>query len=767
MQVARYLGDIMKVGSDGNVFYYYPRAEIIQINEPDTYSFKLLRETDLNELFPNSDAKRILFTYYRYKSQKSEMETHFDKHSLTVCEFYRIDLDTNFSPKYGYTLPAIEYIKTGKIHFIHELNIFHVLHNANWIDNFINGGVDKIYLQEFDKIPQGILCGEKILIQCDNDFLAGPCEVRREPSTGLLYVTPPFTGSKYILNGYDRNNLEEVAIHKSKYTRDVAHISILKNNTPIMKDFLTDEELVSDFKSYFADVKTVDEAKINSMIDRYSRSVFWGIPSNLQNTRLQRLRAILLESNQFADAFSHMFDMFDEDQTFAKSLKDDIEELRQTKLLLEREIKVYTRRNEDLMRQNDRLQYANANLKADFERLIESSRKDMAKIAFDGFIANRLIEAATNFGVADESAQYKNIAVKVADIPAQDKTPAELIKYLCGMAHTVRPAYDRNTIINIAICLTQGFLTVFYGEPGCGKTSICNIFAEILGLNRIAKIVDDDRAKRYIPVSVEKGWTSKRDFTGYYNPLTKTFDKNNRRIYDALRLLDLEKRAGKFPCVILLDEANLSPMEHYWSDFMNICDGVDENSHVNLGADSVFTIPETLRFVATINNDHTTENLSPRLIDRAWLVALPNHDINFEIGNLQLPADKIEIITWKSLINAFTPNDDDYKNFPAQIYKSIIAKFGEQNLSVSPRIHNAVKNYCAVASKYFSGDNALDYAVAQRILPKIVGNGEDFRNWLGSLGNLFAENDMIHSAQIVRNIIERGNNQLDYYGFFL
>ena len=48
--------------------------------------------------------------------------------------------------------------------------------------------------------------------------------------------------------------------------------------------------------------------------------------------------------------------------------------------------------------------------------------------------------------------------------------------------------------------------------------------------------------------------------------------------------------------LILLDEANLSPMEYYWSDFMNICDDLGDQSTVNLGENYVFGIPETLHF---------------------------------------------------------------------------------------------------------------------------------------------------------------------------
>lgn len=168
-----------------------------------------------------------------------------------------------------------------------------------------------------------------------------------------------------------------------------------------------------------------------------------------------------------------------------------------------------------------------------------------------------------------------------------DKEPQELIEYLCTLINFERPQYSRNTIINIAICMTQGFLTVFSGEPGCGKTSICNIFANVLGLNKIQYLVKNQDAlienvTRYIPISVERGWTSKRDFIGYFNPLSKSFDKSNGRVYDGLKILDMENKsdASRFPFLILLDEANLSPMEYYWADFMNVCDDLDMNSQV-------------------------------------------------------------------------------------------------------------------------------------------------------------------------------------------
>ena len=425
-------------------------------------------------------------------------------------------------------------------------------------------------------------------------------------------------------------------------------------------------------------------------------------------------------------------------------------------------------------------------LELQFQQLISRPHEKMVELAFDGFMASKMLRAAAEWENEQTNNQYVELTDKVASIQMSNKTPEELIEYLCRVIQIRRPNYSKNAIINIAICLTQGFLTVFSGEPGCGKTSICNIFGEALGLNKIADMIEcladsKEMVGRYVAVSVERGWTSKRDFVGYYNPLSKTFDKSNRRIYDALHQLDTEKRAGilKLPYIILLDEANLSPMEYYWSDFMNICDDLGPHSKVNLGEDYVFGVPETLHFVATINNDHTTETLSPRLIDRAWIITLPQLNLRdySSLGNeSNIPAEEVEVISWKSLRDAFTPVKDECFFNPElqKCYESIVAKLREKKFTVSPRIDIAIKRYWAIASKYFEMDDtktaaptiALDYAIAQRILPKIGGNGEEFEKWLKEFSSLCSSNGLNTSAAIVKDIIERGNQQMKYYQFF-
>lgn len=464
-----------------------------------------------------------------------------------------------------------------------------------------------------------------------------------------------------------------------------------------------------------------------------------------------------------------------EDKKNALKLMDDLDEIQTRKLKLNGEVNF-------LEQHKTNLQSHTNELELQFQEFISNQHKKMTEIAFDGFMASKILQAASSWETEQSKDQHTDLTKKIMSIQTKNKSPEELINYLCNTIKIYRPNYSRNIIINIIICITQGFLTVFSGEPGCGKTSICNIVGEVLGLNKISSQIDYSKeVNRYIAISVERGWTSKRDFVGYYNPLSKTFDKSNREVYDALYQLDTEKQAGinNLPYIILLDEANLSPMEYYWSDFMNICDDLGPNSKVNLGENHIFSIPETLHFVATINNDHTTETLSPRLIDRSWIITLPQlnlRDYSVTVNREIFSSDSVDIISWESLKAAFIPMNNECK-FSTEIqkcYEKIILKLREKHFTISPRIDFAIKKYWFVASKYFEKDDtetaadivALDYAIVQRILPKIVGNGEDFEQWLKELGSLFSNDGLNMSASMIKDIIERGNQHMKYYQFF-
>ena len=355
----------------------------------------------------------------------------------------------------------------------------------------------------------------------------------------------------------------------------------------------------------------------------------------------------------------------------------------------------------------------------------------------------------------------------------------DLRDYLVSEIKKYRSNYSDNDIINILLCYTQGFLTVFSGDPGTGKTSICEILGSVLGSksikNMLGEYKDGYNPNRYLLVPVQKGWTTKRDFIGYYNPLTKTFDRSNRRVFDALNIMHQEvlNKGANLPYTILLDEANLSPMEYYWSEYMSLCEGVTEDSIINLGEDYCLKVPNYLRFLATINNDHTTENLSPRLIDRAWIIKLPKIKIS-RLKHVNIDMANYPLVKWDRLVDTFGITKQESLDFPKDI-EGIYNEFLEKaKISISPRVDKAIKNYWFRAKDVFKeepgNDNkliiALDYALAQKILPKIEGNGESYAQLLDNLISFSKMNQLLKCVETLSDIKAKGELNMKYFNYF-
>lgn len=296
--------------------------------------------------------------------------------------------------------------------------------------------------------------------------------------------------------------------------------------------------------------------------------------------------------------------------------------------------------------------------------------------------------------------------------------------------------YEKNEIFNILICITQGFLTVFAGEPGTGKTSICDTIAKILGLSSM----DNDK-NRYLSISVERGWTSKNDLIGYYNPLTEKFT-DSTGLYAALSKLDKEKAENNciHPYFVLLDEANLSQMEHYWASFIKLADA-DARRETKLHLAPVeakdkeiiteVIVPDVLKFLATINNDHTTESLSPRLLDRAWIITLPIPKGDFENKTVELASDCVSWETLAKLFGADYVEQSTTFDFAKNEIEFIYGLYEKNKRTVSPRSKMAIDDYLKVALDCFDGDDvvtsAIDFVIMQKLLPMLNGYiAEDF-----------------------------------------
>lgn len=383
-------------------------------------------------------------------------------------------------------------------------------------------------------------------------------------------------------------------------------------------------------------------------------------------------------------------------------------------------------------------------------------------------MVQQIVNAITGIGLNtdhDVTPVDADIAVLTSDDPSQeiiDRTFSDLTQ-------TLGRDYSRNDVINYLICVSQGFMTTFAGLPGTGKTSLCNALAASLGL----KNAD---APRFTEISVEKGWTSYKDYIGYYNPLSHKNEMANAQIYNAFNMLNAESSLHddkqRAPWWFLLDEANLSPLEHYWSPFLRACDTcLDKGMTLELGGDKDFVLPSYMRFLATVNFDHTTEALSPRFLDRSWVITLEPSMLDLdqsEKGDAAIQHD--DVISYSQLMGAFGPRKaQEMDGTTEDLLNAVFNICQKYKMPVSPRSQRMMSNYICTALPLMDTQtkdtrNApIDYAVSQKVLPLISGEREAVKGLLDELHETCSA--LSRTSAKIDRMIEAGD-EIGYYQYF-
>jgi hypothetical protein len=205
--------------------------------------------------------------------------------------------------------------------------------------------------------------------------------------------------------------------------------------------------------------------------------------------------------------------------------------------------------------------------------------------------------------------------------------------------------------IQLLAALDTHLLIVLTGPPGQGKSSL------VRSLRTKAVEVHE--------IPVRPNWHSPVDILGYENPFLK--EGAAPYIPPLVRALLKATATPETLHVILLDEMNLAPVEHYFSDFLSALEFRDRGftPRIPLGyrlpawnrqqvvaellrgtlrredkanedhREDVITriveivsrigtdfveVPSNVRFVGTVNIDETTRNFSPRVIDRSAVI---------------------------------------------------------------------------------------------------------------------------------------------------
>lgn len=608
-------------------------------------------------------------------------------------------------------------------------------------------------------------------------------------------------------NGFDwvpRSLLVKVvgrALSLSEETRDLSKNKLRKIRgevgaiTDATAEIRLDDERRERVLDLMSDVEyfgTLPDALQDAVFERMSDEKLAEIVLAPQN--LPRFKEQILEIPEIADEVSQQrralmasLDSLREEETAARRRRDEaLKELAQAEKSLEDRLRMAEKaKSEELERleaECERLRGEVGLLEGRLERLRAEEAEVNEGVA--GLVAllddkvrlsaEALRESALNkilsMGEKDRgigaSREASPCEVAAPEVIVRDEGQDLVDRLADVVCERAGRSYDRNELIDFYICLTQGFITTFAGMPGTGKTSLCRLLARGLG-------IEGRGLGRFVEVSVERGWTSYRDYIEYYNPLTGIEERSNPEVFSLLERLGAGggDAASEAPGIILLDEANLSPIEHYWAPFLGACDSFhDGRSTLSLGGSRSLPIPSTVRFLATVNYDHTTEELSPRFLDRSWVVMLgADSSVSDDLPEEDRTAPE-GVVPYRSLLATFGRRRETTMDAASEsIYSEVLQACADNGRPVSQRSRNMMRGFISAASELMDTKKVgtrfdpVDMAVAQKVLPAISGPRETYEGLVNALEKACSQL-RVSSALIAS--IKRAGESSGYYQFF-
>lgn len=358
---------------------------------------------------------------------------------------------------------------------------------------------------------------------------------------------------------------------------------------------------------------------------------------------------------------------------------------------------------------------------------------------------------------------YKDLGIISDNINTElnDKTEypnefKQLVEDVWGYLWKKNLYYEKSTVTYFMNALRTQQLTVLWGKPGTGKTSLPRAVAEAI-------------QAKCICVQVQSNWTDNQDLLGFYNVVDKR--------YVSTQFLDSLIEAAKHPeqmYIILLDEMNLSNIEYYFSEMLNVFTW-DEAYTLHLYSKRLreraqkdlkdaeeqgketseltavltdmniykpeFTIPENVRFVGTLNTDATTKTISPKVVDRSCLIELQTisyekkeEEKKFLPEQITLDGNKLMVSANKFKIKKSpSKQSQEFKEIIEQIRKTL----DKAGISVSNRVDLYIDQWTG-----WSDDNCveIDEIVLEKILPLIdIDNNEENKEIIKNLKDKILE----------------------------
>ncbi|MDD4507910.1 MAG: DUF3578 domain-containing protein, partial [Eubacteriaceae bacterium] len=211
---------------------------------------------------------------------------------------------------------------------------------------------------------------------------------------------------------------------------------------------------------------------------------------------------------------------------------------------------------------------------------------------------------------------------------------------------------------------------------------------------------------------------------------------------------------------LCLDEMTLQKVEIYFSEILSVMGGrrskgqkiitdpilgaeafgMDEESRVYYGD---LTIPENLFMIGTISSEAVEEEISAKLLDQSSVIELGQPDLKL----MPAPNATPKVMAWGS---EFLKRDifhlstvTNHRKMIVEVITLLDAMNGilsKADAQIGFRVRDEICYYLYYNAEYglMTQEAALDYAITQKLLPRISGNSSETENVLIDLFKICA-----------------------------
>lgn len=303
-------------------------------------------------------------------------------------------------------------------------------------------------------------------------------------------------------------------------------------------------------------------------------------------------------------------------------------------------------------------------------------------------------------------------------------------------------------LANFFLAMTVSPLVILSGISGTGKSLLPRKFAKRTN-------------SKFHPIPVQPQWSDNSDLFGFVPTLSPTKFVEGKLIKG---LRDAHDHPETL-VIALLDEMNLAPVEHYFSDFLSVAES-RERKGAKIGSDPLpielpavpgsgvadpeadlrgIELPSNLRVIGTANMDETTHSFSPKVLDRAFTIEFDDPDLTSFASGTAAGTATFEVLSNIVIDPANAISVLEARAVNQELFEHIAQRLAEIQDILSPagikfgyRTRDAILLYLHFwrqlgLSDIMAGYAALDFCILQKVLPKVSGSGEVLADALNKL----------------------------------